>query len=182
MDPHLRRLAARQADVVAAWQLLERGWTRHKISHHVNALGWRRIHPGVYALNHAPLSRHQLWFAATLTSPDSVLSHGSGGACYGFHRFERRHEVITRPGRGGRRRHGRLLVYRSTCLDGDVTTHHGIPIATAARVLIDLAPGLTEKRLGRAFREAIRLKTTTAARVRAAAERHRGRPGTPPLL
>jgi hypothetical protein len=27
MDSHLRRLAARQQDVVAAWQLLDAGWS-----------------------------------------------------------------------------------------------------------------------------------------------------------
>jgi hypothetical protein len=84
MDPHLRALAARQADVIAAWQLLEAGWSREKIRHHADSRGWRRIHQGVFALNSAPLTRRQLWFAAVLTAPGSVLSHGSAGACYGF--------------------------------------------------------------------------------------------------
>jgi hypothetical protein len=35
MDPLVRELAARQADVVAAWQLLDAGWTRAMIDHHV---------------------------------------------------------------------------------------------------------------------------------------------------
>lgn len=30
MDSHLRRLAARQQDVVAAWQLLDEGWSPKK--------------------------------------------------------------------------------------------------------------------------------------------------------
>src|SRR5947208_11410407 len=113
MDPHLRALAARQADVVAAWQLLEGGWTWGKIRHHVHRLGWRAVHPGVYLLTSSPVSRRQLWFAAVLTAPDSVLSHGSGGACYGFYRFERGYEVVTRAGRGGRRRQGGVLAFRS---------------------------------------------------------------------
>src|SRR3954469_10372789 len=105
MDPHLRSLAARQADVVAAWQLRAAGWTWAKVTHHAGQNGWRAIHPGVYVLNSAPLRREQLWFAAALTSPGTVLSHGSASACFGFHRFERGFEVVTRPGRGGRRRH-----------------------------------------------------------------------------
>jgi hypothetical protein len=116
-----------------------------------------------------------------LTAPGTVLSHGSGGACYGFHRFQRSFEVVTRPGQGGRRRHGGVLVFRSKCLDGDVTRHAGIPITTAARTLLDLAPGLEPVRLGRAFREAIRLKTTTAAKVLDCVRRHEGRRGTAPL-
>src|SRR5439155_19107753 len=39
MDTHLRRLAARQSDVVARWQLLEAGWTRKKVEHHAQSLG-----------------------------------------------------------------------------------------------------------------------------------------------
>lgn len=139
------------------------------------------IHPGVYALTTSPLSRLQLWFAAVLTAPGTVLSHGSAGACYGFYRFNRSYEVVTRPGRGGRRRHGELLVCRSKRLDGELTTHMGLPITTAPRVLVDLAPGLDERRIGRAFREAIRLKVTTARDVLGATARHVRRPGTPVL-
>ena len=181
MDAHLRRLAARQSDVIAAWQLRRIGWTWGKIEHHVSRFGWRRLHPGVYALNSSPLTRRQLWFAAVLTAPGSVLSHGSAADCYGFHRFDRGFEVISRPGRGGRRRHPRLLVFRSTTLAGNTTRHRDIPITTPARTLIDLATGLDAKRLGRAFRESIRLKHTSARLVLRTVDKHRGRPGTPAL-
>jgi hypothetical protein len=174
MDSHLHALAAAQADVVAAWQLRRRGWSWAKIKHHARSRGWRRIHPGVYALNAAPPRRVQLWWAAALTSPTSVLSHGSGGACFGFYRFEKDYEVITRPGTGGRRRQGGVLVFRSKRLEGDVTRHMGIPITTAERVLVDIAPGLDRKRLGRAFREAIRLRTTTARAVHDCVAAHGG--------
>jgi hypothetical protein len=135
----------------------------------------------VYVLTSSPLSRRQLWFAAVLTAPGSVLSHGSAGACYGFCRFERGYEVVTRPGQGGRRRQAGLLVFRSKTLDGEVTRHTGIPITTAARVLVDLAPGLDRRQMGRAFRESIRLKHTTARRVIGTLQHHAGRPGTPEL-
>jgi len=181
MDSHLRALASRQADVVAAWQLLRVGWTWGKIEHHVRRGAWRAVHPGVYVLNNAPIERRQLWFAAVLTAPGTVLSHGSAGACYGVYRFERGYEVVTRPGQGGRQRRGGVVICRSKKLDGDVTRFMGIPITTAARVLVDLAPGLDEKRLGRAFRESIRLKRTTARRIRTTLDRHLRRPGTPLL-
>jgi hypothetical protein len=74
-----------------------------------------------------------------------------------------------------------VLVFRSKKLDGDVTRRTGIPITTAARTLVDLAPGLDARRLGRALREAIRLRHTTARRVLDALDRHRGRRGTRPL-
>ena len=177
MDTHLRALARVQFDVVAAWQLRRLGWSWDRIGHRRARGGWRTIHPGVYVLSASPVTRQQLWFAAVLTAPGTVLSHGSAGACYGFHRFQRGYEVVTRPGHGGRRRHGRLLVFRSTWLEGQVTRFDGIPIATAARTLVDLAPGLDDDRLARAFRESIRLKRTTARRVLDAAQRRAGGPG-----
>ena len=166
---------------MAGWQLRQLGWTEKKVRHHVQQYGWRVVHPGVYVLNHAPLERRQLWFAAALTAPGTALSHGSAGACYGFYRFQRGYEVLTRPGQGGRRRQGRVLVFHSKVLGGEVTRHQGVPITTAARVLVDLAPGLDGKRLGRAFRESIRLNQTTARRVLTTLNRHRGRAGTPLL-
>ena len=176
MDSHLRKLAAAQAEVVATWQLREPGWSWHRIQHQARTRGWWRIHAGVYVLSQAPPSRIQLWWAAALTTPHSFLSHGSAAACFGFHRFDKGFEVITRPGTGGRRRAGRLVVFRSKCLESETTRHLGIPITSAERVLVDIVPGLDDRRAGRAFREAIRLRTTTAARVLRCVERHGGAP------
>src|SRR5919199_5735806 len=148
MDAQLRFFASRQNEVVAAWQLRRAGWSEGKVKHHVRRGRWRRLHRGVFLLTSSAPTRRQLWWAAALTSPNSYLSHGSGGACYGFHRFERGYEVITRPGSGGRRRHGGVLVFRRP-IDGGVGRYQGIPITTAARTLVDLAAGLDERRLGR---------------------------------
>lgn len=175
MDSYLRKLAGGQVEVVAAWQLHRRGWSYDKIRHHAASRGWQRIHPGVYVLSHAPPTRLQLWWAAALTTPETFLSHGSGGACFGFHRFSKGFEVVTRPGQGGRRRQGRLLVFRSKRLDGETTRHLGIPITTPERTLVDICGGMTEKRAGRCFREAVRLRHTTATKVARCAEAH-GRP------
>jgi hypothetical protein len=175
MHALVREFAARQADIVAAWQLLEAGWTRAMIDHYVQEHHWRVIHPGVYALTQAPLSRRQRWFAATLTSPDSFLSHASAGAHYGFRPWERSFETIVRPGKGGPRRVGDVLVSRSTTLAGETTRHHGIAITTAPRTVIDLSMSLDDRAMGRMFREAIRLKTTTAKEVRETLARCEGR-------
>jgi hypothetical protein len=114
-------LAARQSDVVAAWQLRQAGWSRGKVRYHLRSRAWRRIHPGVYLLTQAQPSRRQLWIGAVLTAPGSVLSHDSSGACYGFYRFDSDYEVVTRPGGGGRRRHQGVLVFRSTCVQRPIT-------------------------------------------------------------
>lgn len=123
------------------------------------------MHRGVYALTQAKLTRRQRWRAATLTAPGTFLSHASAGACYGFRRFDGSFEVVIREGSGGPRKAGALLVCRSTTLEGHTTTRDGIPITTAERALADLAPHLDDKALRRAFREALRLETTTPQKI-----------------
>jgi very-short-patch-repair endonuclease len=165
LDVRLRQIAARQDDLVAAWQLKAMGWSWSMVQHGLVTEGWRRVHQGVFALGQAPLTQRQLWIAAVLTAPGTVLSHTSAAACWGFRQWSGAYETVTRPGSGGRRRHGPLLVARSTTLAGQVTCRDGVPIVNAARALIDLAPGLGAGQLGKGFREAIRLKTTTANEI-----------------
>jgi hypothetical protein len=177
MDAHIRKLAARQLDVVAVWQLVGLGATRELIRHRARARGWREVHSGVYALNHSPLSQQQRWLAATLTARGSVLSHASAAACWGFRRPEGAIETITRAGSGGPRCLGGVRVFRSTRLEGHITRIGPVPITTAARTLIDVSPSLTTRATRRAFREALRLKATTTKQISAALaelERRRG--------
>lgn len=165
MNAQLRDLAQRQDDLVASWQLRALDWTHNAIKHAAKRGHWRRVHRGVYALTQAPLTQHQRWLAATLTAPNTFLSHSSAGGCHGFREHRARFETVTRPGTGGPKRIGNLLVCRSTTLAGNTTTKDGIPITTAERTLIDLAPNLNDKDLKRAFREALRLGATTADRI-----------------
>jgi very-short-patch-repair endonuclease len=176
VDDRLRRLAALQADIVAAWQLAHLGWTPRMVDHH-GRHHWRRVHRGVYALTNAPLTRRQSWIAAAISTADSALSHASGGDYWGFRPFDGGFETITRPGTGGPRRFGALLVCRSRTLEANVEVREGLRVTTAARTLIDLSPHLTEAEVRKAFREAIRLKVTHAAELESAAANHRGHPG-----
>lgn len=178
MDVHVRKLAADQLGLVAAWQLLALGWSVGRVRHWSTSHGWQAMHDGVFLLSQAPPTREQRWMAATLTSPGSVLSHASAGACWGFRPWEGAIETITRPGDGGPRIIDRLLVSRSRSLWPETTRQGGIPITSAARTIIDLAPHLTSRQAGRAFREAVRLKLLTARDLAAVLERHRGRRGT----
>src|SRR5689334_16208302 len=168
-------LAAMQRDLVAAWQLLEAGWTKKMVRHHAAKLQWRLIHSGVYAMTQAPLTVEQRRMAATLTAPGTYLSHASAGAHYGIYGFNERFETIVRHGNAGRRQHGGLLVSHSKTLDGNTTTHDGIPITTPERTLIDLAAHADP---ARAVREARRLKLTTPYSLAVNLQAHAGRRGT----
>lgn len=173
-DVELGKLLVKQADLVAWWQLRDIGWSRRKIEHHVCDRRWRPIHPGVYALTRAPLTRRQVWLAATLSAPNTYLAEASAGACWEFREWNGQVVTVVRPGSGGKRRFGSLIVARSTVLEGATTLKDGIPIVTAARALIDLAPSLGPVQLGRGFRESIRLKTTTANAISKALAGQRG--------
>src|SRR3954451_14948263 len=97
----VRGLAAAQGDVVAGWQLREIGWTPKAVERRLER-GWRVVHPGVYALTQSPLTRHQLWMAATLSAPGTALAAVSAGACWGLRSWESSFEVVAREGSGGR--------------------------------------------------------------------------------
>jgi hypothetical protein len=175
-DVRLMELAARQHRCVAWRQLVELGYGRRAIRH--RAAGGRLvpIFDGVFAVAPVGDDDRTRWMAATLTTPQSVLSHASAGAAWGFRSVRAQFEVVTRPGSGGPERKDGVLVCRSRTLDA--TTLHGIPISTPERTLIDLAPRLHDRDLARAVREAARLKTTTPSDLFVALARHRGRRGT----
>src|SRR3954447_6958637 len=174
----VRALAADQADVVAGWQLRGLGWSTKAVERRLER-GGRVVHPGVYALTQSPLTRHQLWMAATLSAPGTALAAASAGACWGFRPWESSFEVVVREGSGGPRRMGGLLVMRTSAME--TTVRDGIPLTTPERTLIDLAARLDARAIAKATREAIRLKATTAPSLLDALLSHRGRRGTKQL-
>ena len=135
------------------------------------------MHLGVYALANAPLTDFQRWMAAALTAPETYLSHLSAAACWGFDTTHRAFETVTRRGSGGPRRLGGVVVRRSNVLPGETTHCDGIPITAPTRTLVDIAAALSARAVGRAFREAVRLKLLTVRELAAALARHRGRRG-----
>ena len=159
---------------MARWQLTAVGWGRHAVEHEAGRRGWRRIHDGVYAVSQAPLTQRGRWIAATLTAPHTFLFAESACACHGFAEWDGDYEVVVRAGSGGPRRFPKLLVARSTALRGCRTRRAGVPIVTPPAALISVAHRWDRWQLGRAFRESIRLKTTTANEIARALRGQRG--------
>jgi len=171
-------LAGRQFNRISRAQLEGLGLSEPAIAHRVASGRLVIVEQGVFAV--APALEHDewgLWMGATLTAPGSELSHQSAASAFGFWSLERRIETVTRPGSGGPRRHGGVLVYRSSTLDGDCTVLRGIPVTSPPRILIDLARTVSERALARAVREAVRLELTTIEALGDALGRHRGRRG-----
>jgi hypothetical protein len=182
-DVRVERLAGAQFNRVSRGQLEELGLNAGAIAHRVAVGRLVIVEHGVFAL--PPVLAHDewgRWMGATLTAPGTLLSHPSAAAAWGFWSQRGGLVTVTRPGSGGPRRHGGVLAFRSSVLDGDRATLRGIPLTTVPRNLLDLAPGLGERALARAVREAVRLKLTTIAAIAECLGRHRGRRGSRRLL
>ena len=162
-----------------AWRQLQAlGYSYEAVLHRLAGTRLVKVYDGVYAV--APIldERRTRWMAATLTTPESALSHASAAEAWGFRSFEAPFETVTREGSGGPRTLEGVLVSRSSTLAGNTTILDGIPITTPERTLIDLAPRLYGRALARAVREAVRLEATTPSALFIGIARHRGRRGT----
>ncbi|HVP01709.1 MAG TPA: type IV toxin-antitoxin system AbiEi family antitoxin domain-containing protein [Solirubrobacteraceae bacterium] len=178
-DARVAQLAGRQFNRISREQLAALGLSRHAIAHRVGTGRLVIVEQGVFAI--APVLPYDdwgRWMGATLTSPGSALSHASAAAARGVWSLPREFEIVTRPGRGGPRRHGSVLVHRSTTLGADVEDLRGIPVTSVPRTLLDLASCTSASALARALREAIRLRCTSLEELGEHLGRARGRRGT----
>lgn len=176
-DARLAELAGRQFNRISRVQLFELGFSDDAITHRVEAGRLVVREQAVYAV--APVSDDDWgrWMEATLTAPGTVLSRISAASAWGTWSLPRPFETVTRPGSGGRRRFGGILVYRCSTLAGDCTRRRGIPITTIERTLLDLACDVSQRTLARAVRESVRLRRTSLLALGEALGRYRGRRG-----
>jgi hypothetical protein len=181
-DVRLLELLEQQWNRVSLTQMQALGYTRREVSDRVLAGRLRAVHQGVFAGRPFLEDPRGRWMAATLTAPESYLSHGSSAALHGFWDRRRPREMVTRPGSGGPRRLDGLFVYRSLTLAGNTMTVDGIPATTPERAIIEIAPYVDDRGLARAVREAMRMGRTTAADLLRAVDDHAGRRGTRRVL
>jgi len=150
-DAAVADLAARQHGVVSRCQLTEAGLGPNAIGRRVR-IGWlHRMHRGVYAVGHRPLTRDARWMGAVLAfGDDGALSHACATALWEIRSYNGVWIDITIPSRGGRARRERIRLHRSSTLKADdVTTHRGIPVTTIARTLLDVAATFAAPALAR---------------------------------
>ena len=161
-DARVAELAGRQFNRVSRSQLETLGLSRNAIEHRVASGRLVGVEEGVFAV--APVLETEpwgRWMGATLTQPGSLLSRLSASVAWGILEREGPLISVTRPGSGGPRRHGGVLVHRSTRLEGDEDQLNGIPITSVARTLLDITYEVGDRALARAIREAVRLERTT---------------------
>jgi very-short-patch-repair endonuclease len=152
-DQVIVAVAARQKGVITIVQLLAAGFSHDAVAHRVKR-GWlRRLHRGVYLVGplEVPLSRPMA--AVLAAGRGALLSHHPAAVLWGQRqpRDEPMHvTVIARDVRIAE-----LNVHRIAHLHRqDATRHHGIPVTSPARTLLDLATTVTQRDLARATEEA----------------------------
>lgn len=145
--------------------------------------GWlHRVHRGIYVVGHPnPPLEARFLAAVKACGPEAVLSHRSAAALWGLLDWDDRHPEVTVRGSGTHVRKG-VRVHRTRHLDiEDVTRHHGIPVTTAARTVIDLAGQLPPKGLRHAARRAQALHWTDVRTLLRVLGRLGPRPGASKL-
>jgi hypothetical protein len=177
-DAQIAELAGRQFNRVSRRQLLDLGLSGKGIAYRISAGRLVAVEQGVFAVAPVLDDDWGRWMAATLTAPNSFLSHMSAAGAWGLLDAPPSVAYVTRPGRGGPRRHGGIVAFRSAALQGDVTETRGIPITSGPRTLLDLARTVGERALARALREAVRLEVTTLAELGGRLAVYRGRRGS----
>jgi very-short-patch-repair endonuclease len=152
-DTVIARLAARQHGVVSRAQLLVAGVTKSAIEARLRGGRLHPLHRGVYAAGHKAIGAKGRAMAAVLAcGKGAALSHQSAGALWEI-RPPWRGPVHVTAKQSGKRRG--IVVHRAGSLDGcEITRHHGIPVTSPARTLVDLADVLPPRALERALAEA----------------------------
>jgi very-short-patch-repair endonuclease len=182
LEERIAELSARQHDVVALWQLRTFGMTQARVAKRVESKRWRRVHRGVIAVSHAPLTRRGHYMAAVLAcGPGAALSHRSAADLRSLRRTNRRDIDVTSPARGGRTCDGIEVHSGALLRPCDVMEFDGIPCTTVARTLLDLAEVVPPREVERACEQADRLELFDLRAVEEQLARANGRRGAPVL-
>ncbi|MHB1569258.1 MAG: DUF559 domain-containing protein, partial [Solirubrobacteraceae bacterium] len=178
-DDAVADLAGSQYGLVTRSQLHELGLGRAAVDHALERGRLRSVHRGVYAVGHVALPPLAPYMAAALAvGPGAVVSHGSAAALWGIRSGAKGPVELTLAGRDAGRRRDGLIVHRCHALDvADQGSLRGIPVTAAARALLDITPGLTDRELERAFDAALKAQLVAPVDVEAAVARAPGRPG-----
>lgn len=171
----LSKLALMQHGVVARWQLLLIGYTRHQITEDLASGRLHRLHRGVYAVGHTRLTLRARWMAAVLAcGPNAVLSHRAAAALQALRPAPGGDIDVTAPGhRAGQ---PGIHVHSARHLHPeDCTMIDGIPVTSLERTLLDYSQVAGEQWTRLAIEAAQRQDGLNASRYQAMLARNRGR-------
>jgi very-short-patch-repair endonuclease len=169
-DPPLElavgKLATAQHGVVTLSQLRALGLSSSAVRSRVACGRFHRVHAGVFAVGHAPLTRNGHYMAAVLTcGRGAVLSHRAAADLLDLRRSTRSTVDVTTPRRSGRERRGIDAHTSATLASRDVTVVDGIACTSVARTLLDLAAVAQRRVVERAFDQAAVLQLLDVRKI-----------------
>jgi very-short-patch-repair endonuclease len=168
-------LAGRQHGVLALRQLLALDFSRREVEGMVQRRWLHRLYRAVYAVGHPDVTREGRFMAAALAyGPEGTLAHWAAAAHWELLGW-RNGATIDVSVVGHRRAQRGTRVHRVQSLER--TLHHGVPITTVPRTLLDLAGVASPAQLRRATNQAERRGWLTEQAVRDLIERYGGRKG-----
>jgi very-short-patch-repair endonuclease len=136
------------------------------------------LHRGVYAIGHRQLRQEGRWLAAVLAAgPGAVLSHRDAAALHEMRKGPEGRPISVSTAAHVRAIHGVWVKARRTLAYEDRAIVRGIPVTSAARTIVDLAPMLTPAQLATTLGEADRRAQLDVAAVERALRRIKGRHG-----
>jgi very-short-patch-repair endonuclease len=176
------RLARSQHGVITRAQLLQLGYTRHAIQHRLATGRLHAIHRGVFVVGRPELDMPGRWMAAVLAcGPTALISHQTAGEIWGIRARRDRPIDVSVPAGTTRAVRGVRLHRRRSLGARDRAVHHGIPVTSPIRTLVDLATRLSAPQLEAAVNEADKLGLVDPERLRRALEGMTRQRGVTPL-
>jgi hypothetical protein len=172
-------LAASQHGRVKREQLLAEGIDASRIRRWLADGRLHQVHRGVYAIGRPPPSMHGEYMAAVLAcGRGAALSHRADAHLLKIIVCSKPPPPeVTVPTANRRARPG-IAVHRVRSLPvEDTSEFEGIPVTTVPRLLLDLAPSLSDESLTRACDTAWHEHRTSPDMILACIERNHGKPG-----
>jgi very-short-patch-repair endonuclease len=171
----LFELATQQHGVVSTRQLDGLGYSPSSAAKAAKAGRLRRIHRGVYAVGHVPLTWEGRCLAAVLAARPAVASHLSAGWLWGLlrNRPGTVHVTVPTPRRAWRP----FAVHFADLPARDRGEVKDIPVTSVARTLLDLAATLSPARLERVLERSEERQLFDLAAIDDLLARTAGHPG-----
>jgi very-short-patch-repair endonuclease len=174
----IARLAARQYGVVARWQLLAAGVSRHQIALRLAAGRLHELHRGIYLVGHEVPTRYAHETAAVLAYRGAgTISHESATTLWELtpNPAPNPVHITLPPARTGIR--AKIAVHRATLNPRDVRRRHGLSLTSPPRAILEVAACLKPNALESVVAEAHYRRLASDAELRDQLERNPGKRG-----
>jgi very-short-patch-repair endonuclease len=158
-QPHIDRaiaeIAGRQHGVVARWQLLGAGVTKHQIGERLRSGRLHQLHRGVYLVGHEIPPRYAREMAALLAfRRTAILSHRTAASLWLLLPYPAPGEIyVTIAPERSTSRPG-IEVHRARIEAKHIRHRHGLDLTSPPRTVLDLAARLDELELEQLVAEA----------------------------